>query len=132
MSSVSFWSSLKEEARKNYIAIFEQEWPTWLAGIFLALVALLIFLWKGPWGVAAGYRNVGDWIFFLGGVGEDRPYSPLLHPITLTSGGLLIGAFVSALMSRQFKLHKAPPLEYAKSAIGGVFHGRRRRARGRL
>ena len=36
MSSVSFWSSLKEEARKNYIAIFEQEWPTWLAGIFLA------------------------------------------------------------------------------------------------
>ena len=44
MSSVSFWSSLKEEARKNYIAIFEQEWPTWLAGIFLALVALLIFL----------------------------------------------------------------------------------------
>ena len=123
MSSVSFWSSLKEEARKNYIAIFEQEWPTWLAGIFLALVALLIFLWKGPWGVAAGYRNVGDWIFYFGGVGEDRPYSPLLHPITLTSGGLLIGAFVSALMSRQFKLHKAPPLEYAKSAIGGVFMG---------
>jgi len=123
VSTVSFWSSLKEEARKNYIAIFEQEWPTWLAGIFLALVALLIFLWQGPWGVAAGYRNVGDWIFYFGGVGEDRPYSPLLHPITLTSGGLLIGAFVSALMSRQFKLHKAPPLEYVKSAIGGVFMG---------
>ena len=123
MSTVSFWSSLKEEARQNYIAIFEQEWPTWLAGIFLALVALLIFLWQGPWGVAEGYRNVGDWIFYFGGVGEERPYSPLLHPITLTSGGLLIGAFVSALMSRQFKLHKAPPLEYAKSAIGGVFMG---------
>jgi len=123
LSTVSFWSSLKEEARQNYIAIFEQEWPTWLAGIFLALVALLIFLWQGPWGVAEGYRNVGDWIFYFGGVGEERPYSPLLHPITLTSGGLLIGAFVSALMSRQFKLHKAPPLEYAKSAIGGVFMG---------
>ena len=26
-------------------------------------------------------------------------------------------------MSRQFKLHKAPPLEYAKSAVGGVFMG---------
>jgi uncharacterized membrane protein YedE/YeeE len=123
VSSDSFWGSLKEEARRNYIAIFEREWPTWLAGIFLALVALLIFLWKGPWGVAAGYRNIGDWFFFLGGVGDERPYSPLLHPITLTSGGLMVGAFVSALMSRQFKLHRAPPLEYAKSAIGGVLMG---------
>ena len=123
VSSVSFWSSLKEEARRNYIAIFEQEWPTWLAGIFIALVALLIFLWKGPWGVAAGYRNVGDWMLYLVGAGEERPYSLLQHPITLTSGGLLIGAFVSALMSRQFKFHKAPPLEYAKSAMGGALMG---------
>ena len=123
MESVSFWSSLKEEARRNYIAIFEQEWPTWLAGIFLALVALLIFLWKGPWGVAAGYRNLGDWIFYLIGFGETQPFLPWLHPIALTSGGLLIGAFVSALMSRQFQLHRAPPLEYVKSLIGGVLMG---------
>jgi len=123
LATASFWSSLKEEARRNYIAIFEQEWPTWLAGIFLAVVALLIFLWKGPWGVAAGYRNVGDWLFFVAGFSEDRPPSLWLHPITLTSGGLILGALVSALMSRQFKLQKAPPLEYAKSAVGGVFMG---------
>jgi uncharacterized membrane protein YedE/YeeE len=123
VASDSFWSSLKEEARRNYIAIFEQEWPTWLAGIFLALVALLIFLWKGPWGVAAGYRNLGDWILYGVGIGEDRPYSPWLHPIMLTNGGLLVGAFVSALMSRQFKLHRAPPLEYAKSLLGGTLMG---------
>ncbi len=123
MASVSFWSSLKEEARRTYISIFEQEWPTWLAGILMALVALLIFLWKGPWGVAAGYRNLGDWILFGLGVGESRPTPPWLHPIALTSGGLLIGAFVSALMSRQFKLHRAPPLEYAKSLVGGVLMG---------
>ncbi len=123
MASTSFWSSLKEEARRNYIAIFEQEWPTWLAGIFLALVALLIFLWKGPWGVAAGYRNLGDWIFFAAGAGSERPPSMWLHPITLTSFGLIIGALVSALMSRQFKVHRAPPLEYVKSLIGGIFMG---------
>ncbi|MBD3853619.1 MAG: YeeE/YedE family protein [Acidobacteria bacterium] len=123
MASTSFWSSLKEEARRNYIAIFEQEWPTWLAGIFLALVALLIFLWKGPWGVAAGYRNLGDWIFYAAGVGGERPPSMWLHPITLTSFGLIIGALVSALMSRQFKVHRAPPLEYVKSLIGGIFMG---------
>ena len=73
MSDVSFWSSLKEESRKNYIAVFEQEWPTWIAGVFLAVVALLIFLWKAPWGVAAGYRNLGDWMLFAVGVGDDRP-----------------------------------------------------------
>ena len=123
MASTSFWSSLKEEARRNYIAIFEQEWPTWLAGIFLALVALLIFLWKGPWGVAAGYRNLGDWIFFAAGAGGERPPSMWLHPITLTSFGLIVGALVSALMSRQFKVHRAPPLEYVKSLIGGIFMG---------
>jgi uncharacterized membrane protein YedE/YeeE len=123
LASTTFWSSLKEEARRNYIAIFEQEWPTWLAGIFLALVALLIFLWKGPWGVAAGYRNLGDWIFFAAGAGSERPPSMWLHPITLTSFGLIIGALVSALMSRQFKVHRAPPLEYVKSLIGGIFMG---------
>ena len=123
MASTSFWSSLKEEARRNYIAIFEQEWPTWLAGIFLALVALLIFLWKGPWGVAAGYRNLGDWIFFAAGAGGERPPSMWMHPITLTSFGLIIGALVSALMSRQFKVQRAPPLEYVKSLIGGIFMG---------
>jgi len=123
LATTSFWSSLKEEARRNYIAIFEQEWPTWLAGIFIALVALLIFLWKGPWGVAAGYRNVGDWLLYAAGFGETQPLFPWLHPITLTSGGLIIGGMVSALMSRQFRLHKAPPLEYAKSAGGGVLMG---------
>ena len=123
MATASFWSSLKEEARRNYIAIFEQEWSTWLAGIFLAVVALLIFLWKGPWGVAAGYRNVGDWLLYAVGFGDERPYALWLHPITLTSGGLMVGALASALLSRQFKLHKAPPLEYAKSAVGGVFMG---------
>ena len=40
VASTSFWTSLKEEARRNYITIFEQEWPTWLAGILLALVSL--------------------------------------------------------------------------------------------
>jgi uncharacterized membrane protein YedE/YeeE len=123
VDGVSFWSSLKEEARKNYIAIFEQEWPSWLAGIFIAVVALLIFLWKAPWGVAAGYRSLGDWLLYLAGVGDERPYNLFLHPIVLTNGGLVIGAFISALMSRQFKLHRAPPLEYAKSVVGGVLMG---------
>ncbi|MBD3858038.1 MAG: YeeE/YedE family protein [Acidobacteria bacterium] len=130
MASTAFWSSLKEEARRNYIAIFEQEWPTWLAGIFLALVALLIFLWKGPWGVAAGYRNLGDWIFYAAGVGGERPPSMWLHPITLTSFGLIIGALVSALMSRQFKVHRAssPAPGSAFATCCGKWSTYRRRA----
>ena len=50
MASETILSSVKEEARKNYIAIFEQDWPAWLAGIFIAILALLIFLWDTPLG----------------------------------------------------------------------------------
>jgi len=123
VASKSFLSSLKEESRRNYIAIFEQEWPTWLAGVFLAIVALLIFLWQGPWGIAAGYRNLGDWIFYTVGVEKEKPFSLWLHPISLTNAGLVVGALVSAMMSRQFKIHRAPPLEYAKSLMGGILMG---------
>ena len=38
----------------------------WSAGIAIAFIALILFLRQAPWGVAGGYRNWGDWFWYLG------------------------------------------------------------------
>lgn len=123
MQSGSFIASVKEEARKNYIAVFEQDWPSWLSGIFIALLALMIFLWDAPWGIAGGYKNWGDWVLYALGINRDKPFAPWLHPMSMSNFGIFAGAFFSAMMSRQFKIRQAPNLEYAKGIIGGILMG---------
>lgn len=123
MASKTFIPSVKEEFRKNYIAIFERDWPAWLAGIFIAVLALMIFLWNSPWGIAGGYKNWGNWILYAIGINKNKPFLPWLHPMSLSNFGIFAGAFFSVLMSRQFMLRKAPPWEYAKGIIGGMLMG---------
>lgn len=118
-------SSIKEEARKSYIAIIKQEWPTGLAGLFIAIIALQIFLWGGsPWGIAGGYRNWGDWLLYFVGVYDTHPdFSPWIEPMSLSNFGLFFGALASAFMSRQFMIRRAPIIEYAKAFVGGLLMG---------
>jgi uncharacterized protein len=123
MQSGSFIASVKEEARKNYIAVFEQDWPSWLSGIFIALLALMIFLWDSPWGIAGGYKNWGNWVLYALDINSDKPFAPWLHPMSMSNVGIFAGAFFSAMMSRQFKIRQAPNLEYAKGIIGGILMG---------
>lgn len=123
MASGSLLASVKEEARKNYIALFEQDWPSWLAGIFIAFLALMIFLWDAPWGIAGGYKNWGNWLWYSLGIDEHKPFAPWLHPMSLSNFGIFAGAFFSTMMSRQFKVRKTPNLEYAKGIIGGILMG---------
>ena len=121
--SHNFLDTLKEEARGNYIAIFEQDWPAWLAGIFIGVLALFIFLWQGPWGIAGGYRNWGDWAYYLAGITDKRPLEPWLNTMSVSNFGLFTGALASALMSRQFKVRRAPVMEYVKGLAGGILMG---------
>jgi uncharacterized protein len=115
---------MKEELSKYYTIIFEQEWPAWLAGILIAVIALMIFLWQTTWGIAAGYHNWGDWFYYFVGAFHERPaLVPWLHPVSLSDAGILFGAFFAALMARQFKIRPAPKLEYAKGLFGGIFMG---------
>jgi len=114
---------MKTEIRNYYSAVFEQEWPAWLAGILIAIIALMVFLWQSPWGIAAGYHNWGDWFYYLTGAFDERPLNSWLHPVSLSDAGILIGAFASALMARQFKIRPAPKLEYAKGLVGGILMG---------
>jgi len=123
VATETLFSSVKEETRKSYIAVFEQDWPLWLAGIFIAVLALFIFLWASPWGIAGGYKNWGDWLLYWVGVNEAKPHMPWLHPMSMSNFGLFAGAMMSAMLSRQFKIRQAPPLEYLKGIVGGLLMG---------
>jgi uncharacterized membrane protein YedE/YeeE len=111
------------EFQNYYSVVFEQEWPAWLAGMLIAIIALMIFLWESPWTIAAGYNDWGNWFWYLASAYHKRPLNPWFHPVSLSNTGILIGAFVSALMARQFKIRPAPKLEYAKGLVGGILMG---------
>jgi len=119
----SFWSSTKEEARGLYAALFDKDWPPWMAGLLLAVICTVYVLWRNPWGVIAGYRNWGDWFFYGIGTFADRPLSPLMHNFSLSNIGLLGGALASSLLARQWRFNRQPGIEYIKALVGGVLMG---------
>ncbi|MCF8105941.1 MAG: YeeE/YedE family protein [Desulfohalobiaceae bacterium] len=124
MAHETGWSFLKQQIQSGYTLLFGREWPAWISGIFLAVLALLIFMWWHPWGVAGGYNNWGSWFFYLIGVYEEPPAnSPLLNGMSLSNLGIIAGALASALLGKQFKINKAPPLEYVKGIAGGILMG---------
>ncbi len=123
MSSETLGLSVKQETKKAFSMMFEKNWPAWLAGIFIAVLALFIFLWDSPWGIAGGYRNWGNWVLYFAGLHDKKPFAPWFHPMSMSNFGIFSGALISALMGRQFRLRKAPGFEYLKGIAGGVLMG---------
>jgi uncharacterized membrane protein YedE/YeeE len=107
----------------GYQKIFDENWPMWLGGILIGLMSVITFAWARPWGVAGGLRNWGDWFFSSVGIYAQQPQSPLISTNSILTLGLLWGAFGSALLSRQFAIRKAPPLELGKGIVGGTLMG---------
>jgi hypothetical protein len=117
-------SFLKAEIEKAHRTVFLTPWPAWVSGVFLAFLALLIFMWWHTWGIAGGFANWGDWFFYRLGLYDSAPErGVLLNGMSVSNIGLLVGAFASALMSRQFAVHRAPRLEYGKGLVGGGLMG---------
>ncbi|MGM0428251.1 MAG: YeeE/YedE thiosulfate transporter family protein [Thermodesulfobacteriota bacterium] len=108
---------------RGYAAIFYDNWPIGLGGLLIAVMSIITFAWARPWGVAGGLRNWGDNVFSLIGVYSHPPLSPLISTNSILTLGLLWGAFGSALMSKQFAIRKAPPLELLKGIVGGTLMG---------
>jgi hypothetical protein len=108
---------------RGYQKIFYVNWPIWLGGVFIGIMSIITFAWARPWGVAGGLRNWGDWFFSLVGLYQHKPLSPLISTSSILTLGLLWGSFGSALMSKQFSIRMAPPLELIKGIIGGTLMG---------
>lgn len=114
---------LTEILSSGYQKIFDKNWPMWLGGLMIGIMSVITFAWARPWGVAGGLRNWGDWFFSLVGVYQFKPVSPLISTNSILTLGLLWGAFGSALLSKQFAIRKAPPLELLKGVVGGTLMG---------
>ncbi|MBW2406315.1 MAG: YeeE/YedE family protein [Deltaproteobacteria bacterium] len=116
-------SVLIEILHSGYQKIFNENWPIWLGGLLIGIMSVITFAWARPWGVAGGLRNWGDWFFGIMGVYKQAPVSPLISTNSILTLGLLWGAFGSALLSKQFVIRKAPPLELLKGIVGGTLMG---------
>jgi len=114
--------------KEDYEALFVRQWSPYLGGTLLVLIAAALMASGLFWGVFGGVKLWGDYLnqaIGLGGVLGIRPEldSPLLHRISLMNITLVIGALTAALLSRQFRINRAPPIEYVWGALGGTLMG---------
>lgn len=124
MKANSLLNTAWQETQKGYAIVFERPWPAWLSGLFIAFLALIIFMWWNTWGVAGGYANWGEWLYYSLGIYSEAPSkTPWLNGMSVSNIGIVVGALASALLSRQFRINTAPKLEYVKGVGGGVLMG---------
>jgi len=129
LEKTSLWSEIWKEIRKIYHFLFIQDMPLWVAGIGLGILAILIFLWRYPWGISSGYANWGHQLYYyVLGLGEfvglnKRPLPPWLHPVSVMNIGMVLGAMGASMMKLDFSTYLAPTREYVKGFLGGAFMG---------
>ncbi len=111
-------------AKETYDALFRRPLSVWPAALLLGTVNILLFAYEKPWTASDGIRNWGDWFFqSIGASSQAQLLPPWLYSGSVLNVGLLVGAFVAALLSRQFAVRVAPAAELAKGFIGGLLMG---------
>jgi len=107
---------------------FTQSWSPYAGAIVILLLCLGLMQQGLFWGVFGGLKLWGDHLnSFIGlapylGIDSELP-DPFLHRISLMNIVLFLGALSAALISRQFRVNRPPPLEYAWGAGGGILMG---------
>ena len=110
--------------RELFDTLFGKTWPMWVGGILLAVLNILLFVIKYPWGGSGGYINVGQNLFQSIGATNIGTQTPInLHTVALLNIFIILGAFISSLFSREFSIKVAPIGELVKGLIGGALMG---------
>ncbi len=116
------------DLRKELHGIFVEEWSPFAGALLLVLLSAAFMASGLFWGVFGGIKLWGDHLNNLIGLGpllgiKSELESPLMHRISLTDITLVLGAMAAALLSRQFRVSRPPPLEYLWGALGGTTMG---------
>jgi uncharacterized protein len=110
--------------RELFDKLFGKSWPMWLGGILLALLNILLFVIKYPWGASGGYVNIGQNFYQMLGVTSMGTKTIIsLHTVAILNIFIILGAFISALFSKEFSIKVAPIGELVKGLIGGALMG---------
>jgi hypothetical protein len=115
--------SIGEKFNEVYDSFFKKTWSPMTGGVLLAFLAILMVEWKRPWGIVGGIRNWADWFFYGIGFYTETPDHPLFHSGSMMDMGLLAGAWISAVLAREFAFRVPPMLEIWKGLIAGIFMG---------
>ena len=111
---------------KQYDAVFGAAWPVWPAAILVAVTNVFLFAFDRPFTAADGMRHWGDWMLRGVGVGASRASEllpPWLYAGSLLNFGVIAGALVASLLSREFALRVPARGELLKGVIGGALLG---------
>jgi uncharacterized membrane protein YedE/YeeE len=112
-----------------YQVLFGKPWPKWLGGVILALLNIGLFIYLMPlFGVYPAMADWGIWTYKLAGLDIPTPWGstlelPHLSSRSLVNFGLLFGALIGALLSKEFLLRKASVGAYVQSTLGGALMG---------
>lgn len=114
--------------KEDYHAIFVEAWSPYLGAVLLVIIMAVLMGSGLFWGVFGGIKLWGDYLNNTIGLGALLGIKPqlediLMHRMSLMNITLVIGAFCAALMSRQFRINRPPPLEYVWAVIGGCMMG---------
>ena len=123
----------KSESEKGGIKrllhlLFGKTWAMWVGGILLGVGNICLFIVLKPWGASGGILNWGQNIFNSLGIvrfGSAEASLPAanVHPYAVLCFLMLLGAFVAALMSKEFAFRFPPIGEVIKGFLGGVLMG---------
>lgn len=111
-----------------YQIVFVDQWSPYIGAICL-VVAIAVLLASGMyWGVFSGIKLWGDHFNQIIGLAPALGIKQALddvfmHRVSLLNITLLAGAFCAALISRQFRINRPPPLEYVWAIVGGCLMG---------
>ncbi|MBI2876532.1 MAG: YeeE/YedE family protein [Candidatus Tectomicrobia bacterium] len=121
METESLWGHLQE----GYHQVMEEHWSPILGGFLLGVMNVLMFAYARPWSASDGIMNWGQWLLLkpLGFMEGRAILPPWLYSTSVINLSLILGAFASALLAREFALHVPPGRELAKGLGGGILMG---------
>ncbi len=103
--------------------LFGKQWPPLIGGIVTGFVVSFMFVWGTPWAVTNGIIIWGDNLLKPILYPDADLQSPLWQFTALINWSFLLGAFVSALLSRSFKISIPSFKEFITGAVGGLLMG---------
>lgn len=111
--------SFLEKLKSDYAIVFSGSWPVWVGGLAIGIVNVIMFMGGNPWSTLDGVLNWGDNL----GISHDPALGVFERIGSLMNFGLIFGAFLAALLSKQFGVRVGPITELFKGLVGGILIG---------